>query len=134
LAKKVCIFIDGCFWHGCPEHYVRPRSRDGFWADKLRANVCRDLRQTRELSEAGWLVLRFWEHEVEVNPTNCVDKVTKALMSRRPVAPGSRRVLLATPADREGGHEYRVLVATYGGRYLRLVMEKRHTRKWKRQS
>lgn len=47
--QKVAIFIDGCFWHGCPEHYVRPRSRPEFWAAKLLTNFERDHRQTREL-------------------------------------------------------------------------------------
>jgi DNA mismatch endonuclease (patch repair protein) len=61
---RLAVFIDGCFWHGCPPHYVRPRSNASFWADKLSTNVERDRRQTIGLEESGWRVLRFWEHEV----------------------------------------------------------------------
>jgi DNA mismatch endonuclease (patch repair protein) len=67
-GRRVAVFVDGCFWHGCPEHYVRPRTRHAFWAEKLAANVERDRRQTLELEERGWIVLRFWEHEVERDP------------------------------------------------------------------
>ncbi|MEX8193115.1 very short patch repair endonuclease [Comamonas guangdongensis] len=64
-SRRLAIFIDGCFWHGCPLHYVRPRSRSEFWAEKLRSNTARDQAQTSLLVEKGWTVLRFWEHEVE---------------------------------------------------------------------
>jgi len=64
VRQQIAVFIDGCFWHGCPDHYVYPRTRRDFWAAKLLANVTRDQRQTKELEECGWVVLRFWEHEV----------------------------------------------------------------------
>jgi DNA mismatch endonuclease (patch repair protein) len=67
-ARKVAIFIDGCFWHGCPEHYVRPRSRNDFWDRKLAENIARDRRQTLALDAQGWRVLRIWEHEVVETP------------------------------------------------------------------
>lgn len=60
---RVAIFIDGCFWHGCPEHYVAAKTNSDYWIAKVRANRARDERQTRELREAGWRVLRIWEHE-----------------------------------------------------------------------
>jgi len=63
-GPRLVIFVDGCFWHGCPEHYTMPRTRSGFWSEKLRANVERDRRQTIKLEEAGWRVLRVWEHEL----------------------------------------------------------------------
>jgi DNA mismatch endonuclease (patch repair protein) len=59
---KVAIFIDGCFWHGCPEHCVKPKNNAQWWADKLVANTERDRRKDAELSELGWTVLHFWEH------------------------------------------------------------------------
>ena len=62
-GARVVVFMDGCFWHGCPDHYVRPSSRSTFWAQKLAENVERDQRQTRELEAAGWRVIRIWEHE-----------------------------------------------------------------------
>src|SRR5262245_41107618 len=59
LRAKLAVFVDGCFWHGCPEHYVRPRSESrAFWASKLRNNTDRDERQTRALEEQGWTVVR----------------------------------------------------------------------------
>src|SRR3712207_3574763 len=61
---KVAVFVDGCFWHGCPAHYSRPRSREEFWARKLAANTERDSRLTRELESSGWIVVRVWEHEI----------------------------------------------------------------------
>lgn len=63
-GRTVAVFIDGCFWHGCPLHYVRPRSREAFWATKLHQNIQRDRRQTAGLESAGWRVVRVWEHEV----------------------------------------------------------------------
>lgn len=62
--KKIAMFIDGCFWHGCPEHY-RPATgpRAGFWGAKITQNETRDRGTDRVLLEAGWQVLRAWEHE-----------------------------------------------------------------------
>lgn len=63
-SRKLVIFVDGCFWHGCPQHYVMPRTRVEFWSAKLFSNTMRDRKQTVALIESGWRVLRFWEHEV----------------------------------------------------------------------
>ncbi|RKT04884.1 T/G mismatch-specific endonuclease [Streptomyces sp. 3211.6] len=60
---KVAVFIDGCYWHGCPEHYVPPRTNPGYWSDKVARNMARDRDTDQQLERAGWLVLRFWEHE-----------------------------------------------------------------------
>lgn len=77
---KVAVFIDGCYWHGCPEHYVPPRTNSGYWSQKVLRNMERDRDTDRRLSEAGWLVLRFWEHEAsEV----CADEITAAVRQRR---------------------------------------------------
>lgn len=62
-ARKLAVFIDGCFWHGCPEHGTLPKSNTQWWQDKLTANADRDLRSTEVLRSRGWTVLRFWEHE-----------------------------------------------------------------------
>ncbi len=56
------MFIDGCFWHGCPEHYVPSKSNRSYWAPKIEANASRDAETTRALSDAGWTVLRYWSH------------------------------------------------------------------------
>jgi DNA mismatch endonuclease (patch repair protein) len=60
---KVAVFIDGCYWHGCPEHYVAPRTNSGYWSEKVLRNVSRDRDTDAQLKAAGWTVLRFWEHE-----------------------------------------------------------------------
>jgi DNA mismatch endonuclease, patch repair protein len=60
----LAVFIDGCFWHGCPKHGQRPSVQNGhYWTPKIAGNVARDERHTQALVEAGWTVLRFWEHE-----------------------------------------------------------------------
>jgi DNA mismatch endonuclease, patch repair protein len=61
---RIAVFVDGCFWHGCPEHGQRPGIRNGhYWAPKLAGNVERDRRHVEALEGAGWRVLRFWAHE-----------------------------------------------------------------------
>jgi DNA mismatch endonuclease (patch repair protein) len=62
----LAVFIDGCFWHGYPDHKGRPQTNVHYWGPKLRNNAERDQLQTRALKEAGWTVLRFWEHESPV--------------------------------------------------------------------
>jgi len=66
-VRKLAVFIDGCFWHCCPEHGSSPRLNNDFWERKLRTNVERDARVDDALLSAGWTVIRCWEHEpVEV--------------------------------------------------------------------
>jgi len=63
-SAKVALFVDGCFWHGCPLHATKPAQNAAFWNKKLSANVTRDAVHTRALQAAGWIVLRVWEHEL----------------------------------------------------------------------
>lgn len=60
---KVAIFMDGCFWHGCPQHATRPKANADWWRTKLEKNMARDRETTDHLRSQGWTVLRFWEHE-----------------------------------------------------------------------
>jgi DNA mismatch endonuclease (patch repair protein) len=62
--ERLALFVDGCFWHGCPKHETRPKSNRAFWRRKLSANKNRDILVTRTLRRAGWRVLRIWEHEL----------------------------------------------------------------------
>ncbi|WP_280424866.1 very short patch repair endonuclease [Nocardia carnea] len=62
-ARKVAVFVDGCFWHVCPEHGRMPTTNDWYWAPKLRRNMDRDRIANAALTEAGWTVVRIWEHE-----------------------------------------------------------------------
>jgi DNA mismatch endonuclease (patch repair protein) len=59
--ERVAVFVDGCFWHGCPRHGTMPRNNREFWKAKLARNAARDREVTRALREAGWRVLRVWE-------------------------------------------------------------------------
>lgn len=77
---RVCVFMDGCFWHGCPECYRPPKSNGAFWRAKVEGNRARDVRQTEALGKAGWTVLRFWEHEVSRSLDVCVKEVESAVM------------------------------------------------------
>ncbi|MFE6970944.1 very short patch repair endonuclease [Isoptericola sp. NPDC057653] len=60
---KIAVFLDGCFWHGCPDHGTLPTANRAWWVAKLGANAARDQDTTTLLENQGWLVLRFWEHE-----------------------------------------------------------------------
>jgi len=77
-SRRLAIFVDGCFWHGCPLHYVRPRSRSDFWDEKLRTNTARDRLQTRRLLENGWSILRIWEHDLDHDLPAVVEAVIRA--------------------------------------------------------
>jgi DNA mismatch endonuclease (patch repair protein) len=61
---KTAVFVDGCFWHGCPKHATWPKARAAFWLAKLTGNKARDRRVNRLLRAKGWKVLRIWEHEL----------------------------------------------------------------------
>lgn len=61
--RRVAIFVDGCFWHGCPIHGTQPKTNGAFWREKIEANIERDADTTRRLEALGWLVVRIWEHE-----------------------------------------------------------------------
>lgn len=63
-AKKLAVFVDGCFWHGCPRHATWPKTRAAFWLAKITGNKARDRRVNRLLRGRGWVVLRIWEHEL----------------------------------------------------------------------
>lgn len=74
-SLKLIVFIDGCFWHGCPQHATRPAANVEWWATKLDGNVARERRTDAELKRRGWEVLRFWEHE---EPAAVADEIGRA--------------------------------------------------------
>ena len=74
-SKRVAVFVDGCFWHGCTRHGTWPKSNRDWWRQKIRANVDRDRRAERQLLEAGWQVVRIWEHD---SPEAAVDRILSA--------------------------------------------------------
>ena len=86
-GKRLAVFVDGCFWHGCPEHYTAPATNSPFWQRKLEENTTRDRRVDRQLAEQGWRVLRLWEHEVEGSLDDAVERIVAALDERAPEQP-----------------------------------------------
>lgn len=78
--SKIAVFIDGCFWHGCPDHGTSPRANGEWWTSKIAANSARDLETTHNLIEQGWLVLRFWEHD---EPSKVADSVLGEVRGRQ---------------------------------------------------
>lgn len=76
--ERVCVFVDGCYWHGCPLHYRRPKSNRPFWDAKIARNQERDRRVTRELRAAGWTVVRLWEHALR-KPGPALARLRRAL-------------------------------------------------------
>jgi DNA mismatch endonuclease (patch repair protein) len=77
---KVAVFVDGCFWHGCPIHGTQPRANHGFWLDKIATNQRRDGDTDRQLEASGWRVIRVWEHE---NPLEAAARIEDAVRERR---------------------------------------------------
>ncbi|NBE53322.1 very short patch repair endonuclease [Streptomyces boluensis] len=84
---RVAVFIDGCFWHGCPEHFVLPKTNPDYWREKIGRNMQRDRDTDARLAEAGWLVLRFWEHD---SAEACCSVVCEAVTARRAAAAARR--------------------------------------------
>lgn len=79
IGAKLAVFVDGCFWHGCPLHSTMPKHNSEFWEKKLRRNVERDAEQTQWLESQGWRVLRIWEHEIDASPTDCARRIAVML-------------------------------------------------------
>jgi DNA mismatch endonuclease (patch repair protein) len=71
---RVAIFVDGCFWHSCPDHATMPRSNAAWWEAKLKGNVERDRRNDADLEASGWKVLRVWEHEDSVAAADRIER------------------------------------------------------------
>ncbi|WP_309252238.1 MULTISPECIES: very short patch repair endonuclease [unclassified Streptomyces] len=75
---RIAVFMDGCFWHGCPQHATQPKSNADWWRTKLDKNMTRDHETTRHLEESGWTVLRFWEHEDPTDVAQVIADVRKS--------------------------------------------------------
>jgi DNA mismatch endonuclease, patch repair protein len=79
-GAKVAVFVDGCFWHGCPDHATWPKANGDFWREKISTNRLRDRDTDQRLTEAGWLVVRIWEHE---DAGTAADQLEKIVCERR---------------------------------------------------
>lgn len=131
-GPRVAVFIDGCFWHGCPEHYVRPRTNNAFWAQKLLQNFERDHRQTVALEQDGWTVVRVWEHEVYEQLGSLVERVRAALPGGSGTPAPSMHVVEVEVLDETGSLERRILRNVRDPEQTDIVIRQRTTRKWAR--
>lgn len=83
---RIAVFVDGCFWHGCPDHATQAKANAAFWRDKIAANKARDADTDERLRRAGWHVIRVWEHE---NPRKAARRIARVARRRRPRPLGS---------------------------------------------
>lgn len=80
-GARIAVFVDGCWWHGCPEHRSLPKANRDWWDAKIQRTVERDRRNDAALAEAGWLAIRIWEHE---QPSTAARRIEAELKLRRP--------------------------------------------------
>ena len=80
VRVKVAVFVDGCFWHGCPKHATYPKRNEDYWLPKLARNIERDRETDNRLHDAGWLVIRVWEHE---DPNDAAARILAIVRSRQ---------------------------------------------------
>ena len=81
-GRKIAVFVDGCFWHGCPEHATWPKQNAEFWREKIEANRRRDADTNDRLRSLGWTVLRFWSHESPAEAAKAVARVVAKANSK----------------------------------------------------
>ena len=79
-SARVAVFVDGCFWHGCPRHGTSPKSNAAFWTEKIEANQIRDEDTNLRLAADGWKVIRVWEHE---DPATAAKRIHRSVEARR---------------------------------------------------
>jgi DNA mismatch endonuclease, patch repair protein len=89
VASRVAVFVDGCFWHGCPEHGTWPKRNGSFWIDKIEGNRMRDETTVQALEREGWAVVRVWEHELAAD---AADRIEGLVRSRSPHSCHRRRL------------------------------------------
>lgn len=83
VSRRLAVFIDGCFWHGCAEHRTHPKTNALWWKQKIDANVTRDRDTDRRMRQAGWRVLRVWEHE---NYEAAAERILRAYRASDPTS------------------------------------------------
>ncbi|MEV1129294.1 very short patch repair endonuclease [Agromyces sp. NPDC049794] len=80
---QVAVFIDGCFWHGCSEHFVMPKANARYWEGKINRNRQRDAETDLRLAQAGWAALRYWEHEPPAEVAAAIEEAVRVARLRR---------------------------------------------------
>jgi DNA mismatch endonuclease, patch repair protein len=80
---RIAVFVDGCFWHGCPRHFQQPKNNARFWKEKISTNMRRDKFVGRALRARGWLVIRFWEHDLTQSRRHRItERISATLLER----------------------------------------------------
>lgn len=79
VTARLAVFVDGCFWHGCPQHYSAPVRNAEFWSKKITRNIERDQRTQSALETQGWTVMRIWEHELEADMAGIIARIDAAI-------------------------------------------------------
>jgi DNA mismatch endonuclease (patch repair protein) len=80
---RLVVFVDGCFWHGCPQCFRMPKTHKEYWEPKIAKNVARDEKVNRQLHDEGWQVLRLWEHEIRNELPACIERIAHSLTLAR---------------------------------------------------
>lgn len=80
---RVVIFIDSCFWHGCPLHGTRPKTNQEFWNKKLDRNIERDKEVTQHYKDINWNILRIWEHDIRNDFENTIDEIAQFIQTSK---------------------------------------------------
>jgi DNA mismatch endonuclease (patch repair protein) len=75
----LCVFVDGCYWHGCPKHFRTPKVNAAWWNEKIADNRSRDRRKTAALRRRGWTVIRIWEHELATGMNQIARSINAAV-------------------------------------------------------
>ena len=130
-SSRVVVFVDGCFWHGCPRHYSRPKTRTGYWSDKLRVNVSRDQRQTTSFESQGWRVARIWEHEIAEDLESAAKKVVRAVRGARWRRLPYWRAFSVRPLGAGDLERWDLCASRQGGKG-RSIVRRRAARMWSR--
>jgi len=89
-SARIAVFVDGCFWHACPQHSTRVKSRASFWATKIAANVARDRQVETQLRASGWFVIRVWEHVISENVGRAAATILSEVKRRQGAARAAR--------------------------------------------
>jgi DNA mismatch endonuclease (patch repair protein) len=83
VRARVAVFVDGCFWHGCPEHATWPKANAAWWRNKIETNMRRDRDTDAHLRASGWAVLRFWEHDEAVRAARAIALTLRPRLAKR---------------------------------------------------
>jgi DNA mismatch endonuclease, patch repair protein len=84
VRARVVVFIDSCFWHGCPKHLRMPQSNREYWEKKIGGNIARDNQNNEQYEQSGWFLIRIWEHELKEDFAGSISRIEILVQSKRP--------------------------------------------------